>query len=109
MNKQRHCVLPVAGQFVISTINRPTLTIESAVQPLSKALFIELITTLEDGSFGIISYEWSIVNIFNDVTAIKKVNPKSTVTEKMSTDLVKQVKTKLLDGVALNKKVLNIP
>lgn len=37
VNNQKHCVLPQKGQFVVSTVNRPTLTIEAGVQPLAKS------------------------------------------------------------------------
>lgn len=67
-------------------------------------------TTLDnDVSWGIVSYEWSVENILNDLTAIKRVNPKSTLTETMNADLQKQIRTTLLNGVTLNSRILKIP
>jgi len=65
------CVLPQPNQFAVSFIDRPTLALESGIQPLKKDLYIELNTTCDNGTFGQISYKWTVTNIKTDLAGVK--------------------------------------
>lgn len=102
--------MPQLNQFATLFIDRPTLTLESGIQPLKKDLYIDLNTTCDNGTFGTITYEWSLLSIKTDIVGVKLANPNS----KQTTDVIdiqkqEKLKKKFFEEVSVNGKILKVP